>query len=536
MIGKRISPDNDLEYLLGNTDSKGRDRTSEVVGGGNLRVIMHMRKYARRYKEPSLTYVYREKRPLSEIGGIEFEEHLKECILKTFFPSFEHEDFYYLFIRHHNPDRSYELNFYTLCMANNRQFTPYLHRRDIKAHKLMGKMLHQENPKLSDPSNKKKLLSASARLGEKGRALYYEVCRLSFDGIEKGIVRTREDLFGILKREGIEIPRQGKDYFTVKRGDTRIRLKGPAAEKTFDIENADLRQSDEVDYRKLWEAENKRRHDIMKSRYKNLSERNIKDYEREDKQEQRHATHIGRHVGSIKGEDEKPDSGFGMPKAGNIQDDRRELGARISEVFKRYESNVGSQIKRVFGEDHVYGSERRAKDPGNGDYEKRDGEALANSKKLCEYDAEPAPDFGLCKSIYEASKIILEIISGITRRKYTPFSKLVINILRGIFEAFGVKPPDIFVKMPAQTAVSREKTEEEKINDGIAFICSKIENKRADDKYMVDFVAKFSVRNNIPIAEMVKKLDMRDSESVLKSFERYKGAYEDRIYGYGPER
>ena len=42
MIGKRINPDKDLEYLLGNTDSKGRDRTSEVVGGGNLMVIMHM--------------------------------------------------------------------------------------------------------------------------------------------------------------------------------------------------------------------------------------------------------------------------------------------------------------------------------------------------------------------------------------------------------------------------------------------------------------------------------------------------------------
>lgn len=81
----------------------------------------------------------------------------------------------------------------------------------------MGKMLHQENPKLSDPSNKKKLLSASARLSEKGKELYYEVCRLSFDGIEKGIVRTRENLFEILKREGIEIPRQGKDYFTVAR-------------------------------------------------------------------------------------------------------------------------------------------------------------------------------------------------------------------------------------------------------------------------------------------------------------------------------
>lgn len=225
-----------------------------------------------------------------------------------------------------------------------------------------------------------------------------------------------------------------------------------------------------------------------------------------------------------------------MPKAGNIQDDRRELGARISKVFKRYESNVGNQLKRVFCEDSVYGSERNANAPGNGDYEKRDGETLANSKKLCEYDAEPAPDFGLCKSIHEADCLILEIISGITHRKYTAFSKLVIDILRDIFEAFRVKPPDILVKMPEQTAVSREKTEEEKINEGIAFICSKIENKRADDKYMVDFVAKFSVRNNIPIAGIVKELDMRDSESVLKSFERYKGAYEDRIYGYGPER
>ena len=71
---------------------------------------------------------------------------------------------------------------------------------------------------------------------------------------------------------------------------------------------ADLRQRAEVDYRKLWEAEKKRRHDIMKSRYKHLNKRNIKDHEREDKQEERHATYIGRHVGSIEGEDIKPDS------------------------------------------------------------------------------------------------------------------------------------------------------------------------------------------------------------------------------------
>ena len=228
---------------------------------------------------------------------------------------------------------------------------------------------------------------------------------------------------------------------------------------------------------------------------------------------------------------------------------KQEIYKMIEEILERELAKFSNAMKamleaksREFSEKIAFMEARDAQriremeTMGNGDYEKRDGKALANSEKLCECDREPAPDFGLCKSIYEASKIILEIISGITRRKYTPFPKLMINILRGIFEAFGVKPPDILVKIPAQTAVSREKTEEEKINDGIAFICSKIENKRTDDKYMVDFVAKFSVRNNIPIAEMVKELDMRDSESVLKSFERYKGAYEDRIYGYGPER
>lgn len=101
--------------------------------------------------------------------------------------------------------------------------------------------------------------------------------------------------------ERMEIPRQGKDYFTMKRGDTRIRLKGPAAEKTFDIVNADLRRSADG-LPQVVGAENKRCHDIMKSRYK----RNIKNHEREDKRQERHAAYIGRDVGSIEGEDEKP--------------------------------------------------------------------------------------------------------------------------------------------------------------------------------------------------------------------------------------
>ena len=39
-----VEPAHSKKWEVGSADSKGLDRTSEVVGGGNLRVIMHMRK------------------------------------------------------------------------------------------------------------------------------------------------------------------------------------------------------------------------------------------------------------------------------------------------------------------------------------------------------------------------------------------------------------------------------------------------------------------------------------------------------------
>ena len=75
-----------LEYLLGDTDSAGRLRRSELVEG-NLPSLLEARKMAAKYTHPHITVSYREPKPLERIGGYGFEERLKEDILETFLQS-----------------------------------------------------------------------------------------------------------------------------------------------------------------------------------------------------------------------------------------------------------------------------------------------------------------------------------------------------------------------------------------------------------------------------------------------------------------
>ena len=112
MIEKFIKVKDGLSYLLGNIDSAGRSRRSEIVGGCFLPAVKEARKVASKFKEPEVTFSYRDPNPKEKIGGQEFEDELQELILQTFLPGLDRSKFNYLFIRHHNPDKSYELNFY----------------------------------------------------------------------------------------------------------------------------------------------------------------------------------------------------------------------------------------------------------------------------------------------------------------------------------------------------------------------------------------------------------------------------------------
>ena len=59
--------------------------------------------------------------------------------------------------------------------------------------------------------------------------------------IEAGAVRNRDDVVAALREEGLEIPRQGKDYITVRdpESGSRWRLKGVLYEQDFDVGRLD---------------------------------------------------------------------------------------------------------------------------------------------------------------------------------------------------------------------------------------------------------------------------------------------------------
>ena len=151
-----------LEYLLGDTDSAGRLRRSELVEG-NLPSLLEARKMAAKYKHPHITVSYREPKPLERIGGYGFEKRLKEDILETFLPGLDRSQFHYAFIRHHNGDGSYELNFFLLQMTSGRQFTAYWDKKDRKLHELLSRKIHQENRSLTNPWEERPELIVPAR-------------------------------------------------------------------------------------------------------------------------------------------------------------------------------------------------------------------------------------------------------------------------------------------------------------------------------------------------------------------------------------
>jgi len=298
MLAKRITPRNDLVYLLGNVDSKKQERPSEIVGGSFLPVVITARKDAAKFKEPSFVYVYRDPKSLDELGGKEFETHLQECILETFFPGLDREQFNYLFIRHHNKDNSYELNFYCVCIANGKQFTPYLDWRDRKAHEYMGRMLHCQNKELTDPfSDMSFRLLATKSKGQKTKVFATEVNKILDDGIANKTINNRNDFLDKLESKGYAICRKGLEYFTVKKNDTKVRFYGRAADRSFDVNNiakTKLLMSSETDWHALWQEENQKRKKKLIAKYNHLKELN---YGNRISEQNKHGTFVRSNIG-----------------------------------------------------------------------------------------------------------------------------------------------------------------------------------------------------------------------------------------------
>ena len=288
MIEKFIKVKDGLSYLLGNIDSAGRSRRSEIVGGCFLPAVKEARKVASKFKEPEVTFSYRDPNPIEKIGGQEFEDELQELILQTFLPGLDRSKFNYLFVRHHNPDKSYELNFYMVGMADGKQFSPYLAKRDLRAHKLLSEMLHQKYTSLKNPNGMEQMrfFVPNPRSNEFTKKTYEFANNCVRDILFSGI-KSKNDIIHTLENRGINITNIGKNYITILHENRKVRLRGPAAEDGFDMDTFLSRKgsrcaydSHNIDYTKLWREENKRREKILAKKYKNLTRKEIHPNER----------------------------------------------------------------------------------------------------------------------------------------------------------------------------------------------------------------------------------------------------------------
>ena len=298
MIEKFIKVKDGLAYLLGNIDSAGRSRRSEIVGGCFLPAVKEARKLASKFKEPEVTFSYRDPNPIEKIGGQEFEDELQELILQTFLPGLDRSKFNYLFIRHHNPDKSYELNFYMVGMADGKQFSPYLAKRDLRAHKLLSGMLHQKYTSLKSPNGMEQLrfFVPNPRSNEFTKKTYEFANNCVRNVMFRGI-RNKNGIIRVLDNSGIQIVGIGRNYITIRQGIKKVRLRGPAAEDGFDMDTFLPRKgsrctynSYNIDYTKLWREENKRREKILSKKYKNLTTKEINSNERDTTRNEIHGT------------------------------------------------------------------------------------------------------------------------------------------------------------------------------------------------------------------------------------------------------
>ena len=268
-----ILPKANLEYLLGTLDSAKRFRPSELIEG-NLPSLIEATKIAAKYKSPFLSVAYHDKeRTFEQVGGEEFEQKLKDDILETFLPRLDKSQFHYAFVRHHNEDGGYELNFHLVKMAKDRQFTPYWDAKDRNLHSLLSRKLHQENPQLSNPweIEYEHLIYPAKQKLNSGSKIAEELEELLNEALKKKLIKDRVDFLKLIQQQGYEIHRRGKNYFSVRKDGKSIRFSGQAAAGDFDPKNIKYKPKiDTTDYAAKWREACERKHNQLTKKYKFL--------------------------------------------------------------------------------------------------------------------------------------------------------------------------------------------------------------------------------------------------------------------------
>ena len=182
-------------------------------------------------------------------GVLSFEEaniparekkELMQEFEKTFLAGLDQEQYNILWVEHTDKGRL-ELNCIIpkVELSTGRSLNPYNHKTDLHLKDLFTK---KQNLKFSysDPNDPSKSQSVQGEYKKTGVMKdYAELDKLLHKMVSENTITNRAELVGFLKDNGVEVPREGKDYISVKL-DTKHKAKrlkgGIYAEQFKDLE------------------------------------------------------------------------------------------------------------------------------------------------------------------------------------------------------------------------------------------------------------------------------------------------------------
>lgn len=356
-----------LKYLLGDVDSKGHKRPSTIVGGCYDSFMREIEQKSSK-KKGYVTFCYRDKKPLAELGGSKFLASLMDDILEKFYPNMDKSNFQHLFILHDNPKHDFELNFVAAESVGGRYFPVYFDKYDRKYFEAFGRYIHKKYPKLTDPNSpelRRGLADANKYWNSSQQSLFL---RLKKEMSEYGkAINNREDFERFLKQSNFIINRKSDTSITVKSGDTKIKLTGNLCNNG----NTHAIDSENIDVDKLYKELSQTRYARLKNKYKYL-----KNYEYPKQR-----NNIGQHIKDINANSVSDDSAVcGNPherieksRFSDSQSSSMGLSENSSQGVRGNDQNAGGILRETSG-----GTESTSKRCPN-EYYKR---FLANDSKI----------------------------------------------------------------------------------------------------------------------------------------------------------
>ena len=327
-----------LKYLLGDVDSKGRKRPSTIVGGCYDSFMREIEQKSSK-KKGYVTFCYRDKKPLAELGGSKFLASLMDDILEKFYPNMDKSNFQHLFILHDNPKHDFELNFVAAESVGGRYFPVYFDKYDRKYFEAFGRYIHKKYPKLTDPNSpevRRGLADANKYWNSSQQSLFL---RLKKEMSEYGkAINNREDFERFLKQSNFIINRKTDTSITVKSGDTKIKLTGNLCNNG----NTHAIDSEGVNVDERYKELSQTRYARLKNKYKYL-----KNYEYPKQR-----NNIGQHIKDI--------------NANSVSDDSAVCGNPHERIEKSRFADSQSSSLGFSGNSEGLGA-------GSGDFEQIDG-------------------------------------------------------------------------------------------------------------------------------------------------------------------